>query len=91
VADRAPRVEEFSFALAGAYYTTWYALWARRYMYEFGVTSEDMAEVAVTHRYHATLNPASVMGGRGPVTAADVVGSASAWPRAWRCTARPAR
>jgi acetyl-CoA acetyltransferase len=75
VRDRAPRVEDFSFALAGAFYTTWYALWAQRYMYEFGVTSEDLAEVAVTHRYHATLNPASVMGGRGPVTVADVVGS----------------
>src|SRR5882724_1673102 len=42
---------------------------------EFSLTSEDMAEVAVTHRYHATLNPASVMGGRGPITVADVVGS----------------
>jgi len=75
VADRAPRVEDFSFALAGAFYTTWYALWARRYMHEFGVTSEDLAEVAVTHRHHATLNPASVMGRRGPVTVADVIGS----------------
>ena len=51
------------------------AMVARRYMHEFGVTSEDLAEVAVTHRYHATLNPASVMGRRGPVTVADVIGS----------------
>jgi len=31
VPDRAPRVEEFSWQLAGGYYTTWYALWAQRY------------------------------------------------------------
>jgi len=75
VPTSAPRVGEWSFDPHGAYMTSWYALWAQRYMHEFGVTSEDMAEVAVTHRYHATLNPASVMGGRGPITVADVVGS----------------
>ena len=48
--------------------TPWYAMWAQRYMHEFGVTSEDLAEVAVRHRYHATLNPAWVMGRRGPLT-----------------------
>jgi hypothetical protein len=40
----------------------------RRRVHEFGVTSEDLAEVAVPHRYHATLNPASVMGRRSPLT-----------------------
>ena len=55
--------------------TPWYAMWAQRYMHEFGVTSEDLAEVAVRHRYHATLNPASVMGRRGPLTVEDVVSS----------------
>jgi acetyl-CoA C-acetyltransferase len=39
------------------------------------VTSEDLAEVAVTHRYHATLNPASIMGRRGAISVADVNGS----------------
>ena len=75
VPDHAPRVEEFSWQLAGGYYTTWYALWAQRYLHEFGVTSEDLAQVAVTHRYHATLNPDSVMGRRGPITVQDVLGS----------------
>jgi acetyl-CoA acetyltransferase len=55
--------------------TPWYAMWAQRYMHEFGVTSEDLAEVAVTHRHHATLNPDSVMGSRGEITVEDVTGS----------------
>ena len=49
VPDRAPRVEEFSWQLAGGYYTTWYALWAQRYMHEFKVTSEDLAELLQDH------------------------------------------
>ncbi len=75
VPDRAPRVEEFSWQLAGGYYSTWYALWAQRYMHEFKVTSQELAEVAVTHRYHATLNPDSIMGRRGTITVEDVVTS----------------
>ena len=75
VPDTAPRVEDFSFQLVGAHYPAWYALWAQRYMHEFGVSSEDLAEVAVTARYHATLNPASLMGSRGPITVSDVVSS----------------
>ncbi len=34
-----------------------YALIAQRHMHEFGTTSEQLAEVAVTMRYHASLNP----------------------------------
>jgi acetyl-CoA acetyltransferase len=34
-----------------------YALAAQRHMHEFGTTSEQMAEVAVTIRHHASLNP----------------------------------
>jgi acetyl-CoA acetyltransferase len=75
VPDKAPRVEDFSFQLVGAHYPAWYALWAQRYMHEFGVSSEDLAEVAVTARYHATLNRASLMGSRGPITVSDVVSS----------------
>ncbi|MBO0728678.1 MAG: thiolase family protein [Acidimicrobiaceae bacterium] len=73
--DRAPRVPEWSFAQHGAYMTTWYALWAQRYMHEFGVTSEDLAEVAVFTRHHATLNPDSVMGRKGEITIEDVLSS----------------
>jgi len=76
-AGRAPRVQEWSFAQSGAYMTTWYALWAQRYMHEFGATSADLAEVAVFTRHHATLNPASVMGSRGDLTVDDVLSSRS--------------
>jgi len=75
VPDQAPRVSEFSYALFGGGYAHFYALWAQRYMHEFGVGPEDLAQVAVTHRYHATLNPQSVMGSRGPITIDDVIGS----------------
>ena len=71
----APRAADWSYDVHGAYMTAWYALWAQRYMSEFGVTSEDLAEVAVTHRRHATLNPASLMGPRGELTVDDVVSS----------------
>lgn len=73
--DRAPRVPEWSFMQHGAYMTTWYALWARRYMHEFGVTNADLAEVAVFTRHHATLNPDSVMGRKGDITVDDVLSS----------------
>jgi acetyl-CoA C-acetyltransferase len=53
----------------------WYAMWARRYMHEFGATNEDLAHVGVTHRYHATLNPHSLMGSRGEITVEDVLAS----------------
>jgi acetyl-CoA acetyltransferase len=76
VAERAPRTpDDFSFSQAGAYMTTWYAMWARRYMHEFNVTNEDLAEVAVFTRHHATLNPDSVMGRKGDITVDDVLAS----------------
>jgi acetyl-CoA C-acetyltransferase len=75
VQDKAPRVQEWSFAQSGTYMTTWYALWAQRYMHEFGTTHADLAEVAVLARRHATLNPNSVMGSRGEITVQDVLES----------------
>jgi acetyl-CoA acetyltransferase len=44
-------------------------------MHEFNVTNEDLAEVAVFTRYHATLNPDSVMGRKGEITVEDVLAS----------------
>jgi acetyl-CoA acetyltransferase len=38
---------------------TLYALVAQRHMYEYGTTLEQMAEVAVTMRAHAALNPSA--------------------------------
>ena len=50
-----------------------YGLVARRYMHEFGTTPEQMAAVAVTARYHASLNPAAQM--RDLITIEDVLAS----------------
>jgi acetyl-CoA acetyltransferase len=50
-----------------------YALVARRFMHEFGWTSEDLAQVAVAHRQFAMLNPAAQF--RKPITIDDVVNS----------------
>src|SRR5579884_3486351 len=50
-----------------------YALAARRHMYEFGTTSEHLAEVSVATRKWATLNPKAYK--REPITIADVLSS----------------
>lgn len=72
---QAPRTTEWSHTVWGAFMSTWYALWAQRYMKEFGATSEQLAKVAVDARYHATLNPASIMGKKGEISVEDVVTS----------------
>ncbi len=50
-----------------------YAMIARRYMHEYGITREQLAQVAVTTRRHASLHPNSHM--KAPITIADVVNS----------------
>jgi acetyl-CoA acetyltransferase len=50
-----------------------YALVAQRHMHEFGTTPEQMAEVAVTIRRHASLNPNAHM--RKPITVDEVLSS----------------
>jgi acetyl-CoA acetyltransferase len=50
-----------------------YALVAQRHMHEYGTTSEQLAEIAVTTRRHATLNPAAKY--RDPITVEDVLAS----------------
>jgi acetyl-CoA acetyltransferase len=45
----------------------WVAMHARRYMHEYGATSEDFGRVAVTMRKHAATNPAAWFHGR-PIT-----------------------
>jgi acetyl-CoA acetyltransferase len=52
-----------------------HAVIARRHMYEYGTTSEQLAEIAVAQRHGAVLHPLSVMGGRGEITVEDVVSS----------------
>lgn len=50
-----------------------YAMVAQRHMYEYGTTSEQLAEVAVTMRRHAGLNPYAKY--RDPITVEDVLAS----------------
>jgi acetyl-CoA acetyltransferase len=55
----------------GASIPALYALVARRYMADFGVTREQMAAVAVTARRHAGFHPSAHM--RKPITIDDVI------------------
>jgi acetyl-CoA acetyltransferase len=48
---------------------SYFALWARRYMHEYGMTDADLAAVAISHRANAMLNPASQA--RSPMTLAS--------------------
>ena len=50
-----------------------YAMAAQRHMHEFGTTSEDLAEIAVATRYHASMNPKAQY--QDPITIEDVLGS----------------
>jgi acetyl-CoA acetyltransferase len=50
-----------------------YALVAQLHQQRFGTTSEQLAEIAVTMRHHASLNPVAKM--RQPITVEDVLAS----------------
>ena len=50
-----------------------YALVAQRHMHEYGTTSEQLAEIAVTMRRHAGMNPHAKY--RDPITVEDVLAS----------------
>jgi acetyl-CoA C-acetyltransferase len=50
-----------------------YAMVAQRHMHDYGTTPEQLAEIAVTMRYHASLNPAAKY--RDPITVEDVLAS----------------
>src|SRR5215470_4605954 len=50
-----------------------YALVAQRHMHEYGTTSAQLAEIAVTMRQHATRNPHAKY--REPITIEDVLAS----------------
>ena len=49
---------------------SWVAMFARRYMHEFGATSEQLGWVAVVCREHACMNPRAMFYGR-PITLQD--------------------
>ncbi|MEW6267920.1 MAG: acetyl-CoA acetyltransferase [Thermodesulfobacteriota bacterium] len=50
-----------------------YGMVAQRHMHEYGTTSEQLAEIAVTMRRHASLNPHAKY--REPITVEDVLAS----------------
>jgi len=50
-----------------------YAMIAQRHMHDYGTTPEQLAEIAVTMRHHASLNPAAKY--HDPITVADVLAS----------------
>jgi acetyl-CoA acetyltransferase len=50
-----------------------YAMAAQRHMHLYGTRSEQLAEIAVTARQHASLNPVAKM--RKPITIEDVLSS----------------
>jgi acetyl-CoA acetyltransferase len=50
-----------------------YAMAARRHMYQYGTTSEQLAAIAVTTRMHASLNPLAMY--RDVITVQDVLDS----------------
>jgi len=52
-----------------------YAQWAQRYMHEFDVSPEDLAQVAVENRKWAVEHPDSAMGKKGHITVEDVLAS----------------
>src|SRR4051794_7824864 len=52
-----------------------FAMVARRHMYEYGTTSEQLAAVAVAQRHSATLHPRAVMGPKGELTVDQVLSS----------------
>jgi len=72
---KAPRVGDMNYMIQGAYMSPWYAMWTRRYMHQFNVPAEYLAEYSVIARHHAVLNPESVMGVKGEITVDDVFNS----------------
>src|SRR5271155_3980144 len=50
-----------------------YAMIAQRHMHDYGTTSVQLAEIAVTMRLHASMNPAAKY--RDPITVEDVLAS----------------
>src|SRR5260370_28959660 len=50
-----------------------YAMIAQRHMHDYGTRPEQLAEIAVTMRHHASMNPAAKY--RDPITVGDVLAS----------------
>jgi acetyl-CoA acetyltransferase len=63
-------VAEFEAPYGNVGAAQWFAQAAQRHMYEYGTTSEQFGQVAVTCRANANLNPQALMYGK-PMTLAD--------------------
>lgn len=71
--DRTPYSEfEVPFGAIGANYG--YAMIANRYIYEYGVTPQQLAKIAVAQRYNACHNPNALFFGQ-PISVDDVLNS----------------
>jgi acetyl-CoA acetyltransferase len=70
---RAEKIREWTAPFGAPSAATWAALLAQRYMYEFGLTREQLAQVALTCRRHAALNPAAIY--RTPLSLDDYLAS----------------
>lgn len=57
----------------GTLIPSWFALIAQRHMFQYGTTAEQLAEVAVSTRRWASMNPDAIM--RKPITVDDVISS----------------
>lgn len=62
-------------ALYGPTTPSLYALWATRYMHDFGITPEQTARVAVENRKWALEHPFAAMREKGEITVEDVLAS----------------
>ena len=64
-----PAMVDFSWALPFGLLTpaSWVAMFATRYMHEFGATSEDFGRISVADRKHAATNPKAFFYGK-PIT-----------------------
>ncbi|MGH9211450.1 MAG: thiolase C-terminal domain-containing protein [Acidimicrobiales bacterium] len=60
---------QWSLPFGAASAANWIALYAQRYMHVYGLTREQLAQVALTGRRHAALNPKAVY--RDPMTLDD--------------------
>jgi acetyl-CoA acetyltransferase len=71
--DRTPTTEfDSPYGAIGANYG--YAMIANRYRHEYGVTPEQLAQIAVAQRYNACHNPNALFFGQ-PITVEDVLDS----------------
>ena len=59
----------FEFPFGALVPVQWYALQAKRHIYEYGTTSRQFGAVAVAMRKHAMLNPKAIM--KTPITIED--------------------